>query len=172
MTTIEDLAAEVAILRQRVDASESVLAIQALKARYGDLVDQRFSRGSVVDGSLLRRVTTEAATLFTPDGTWDGGPGLGVVSGRDAIAERLRSPTLTFSRHLFLKPSIEVDGDRATARWDLLSPCVRLDGTSCWMCGYEDDEYARINGEWLHRSMRLTTLFMAPVTDGFPRIFA
>jgi SnoaL-like domain len=172
MTTIEELAAEVATLRQLVDTHESVLAIQALKASYGELVDQRFARGSVVDDQTLRRVATEASMLFTPDATWDGGPGLGVARGREAITARLCEPTLSFSRHLFMKPNIQVAGDRATARWDLLSPCRRLDGTSCWMCGFEDDEYERIDGVWLHRSMRLTALFMAPVTEGFPRIFA
>ena len=49
MATIEELAIEIASLRQRVNASESVLEIQKLKARYGQLVDQRFSAGAVVD---------------------------------------------------------------------------------------------------------------------------
>jgi hypothetical protein len=40
------------------------------------------------------------------------------------------------------------------------------------MCGFEDDEYARTEGIWLHRSMRLTTLFMAPVAEGWTRILA
>ena len=154
MPTIEELAGDLAALRRRVEAAEAVLEIQALKARYGELVDQRFRRGEVVDA------------------VWDGGPGLGSVTGRDAIAGRLASPRLAFSRHLFVKPRIEVDGERATARWDLLSPCRRPDGTSYWMCGYEDDEYRRIGGAWLHHSMRLTTVFMSPVGEGWSRIFA
>jgi hypothetical protein len=40
------------------------------------------------------------------------------------------------------------------------------------MCGYEDDEYARIDGVWLHRVMKLTTVFMSPVTDGWSKILA
>jgi hypothetical protein len=170
MPTIEELAHELDTLRRRVDGTESVLAIQSLKARYGELVDRRFSGGEVVDAPTLGGLADEAADLFTEDGTWDGGPGLGVATGRPAIADRLRRPTLTFSRHFFLKPRIEVDGDRATARWDLLAPCRRSDGTSYWMAGYEDDEYRRVDGEWLHRSMRLTTIFMSPVGDGWSRI--
>lgn len=172
MTTIEDLAAEVAALRDRVEASEAVLAVQSLKARYGELVDGRFSRGEVVAGPELRRVSRQAADLFTEDGTWDGGPGLGVATGRQAIAERLANPTITFARHLFVKPSIRVEGDRAWGRWDLLSPCRRPDGSSWWMCGYEDDEYRRVDGSWLHRSMSLTTVVMAPVGEGWTRVFA
>jgi len=170
MPTIEELAEEVASLSRRVDATESILEIQALKARYGELVDQRFSAGGVVDGPRLERIAAEVAALFSTDGVWDGGAGLGTATGREAIAARLRRPTLDFSRHLFVKPRIDVDGDRAWGRWDLLSPCRRTDGTSYWMCGYEDDEYIRRDGAWLHRSMTLTTVFMAPVGEGWTRI--
>jgi len=172
MPTIEDLAVELVELRRRVEAAEAVLEIQALKARYGELVDRRFHTGQMADDATVRRVATEAAALFTEDGTWNGGPGLGIATGRAAIAERLIRTTLTFSRHLFVKPRIAVDGDRATARWDLLSPCRRPDGTSYWMCGYEDDEYQRVDGRWLHRSMALTTVFMSPVGDGWTTILA
>jgi hypothetical protein len=171
MITVEELAAEVAALRVRVMSSESVLAIQALKARYGELVDKRFSRGMVVDATTLADVADQTAALFTADGIWDGGPGLGRAVGRPAIASSLRETTLTFSRHFFMNPRIDVDGATAKARWDLLSPCRRPDGTSYWMSGYEDDEYARIDGVWLHRTMKLTTVFMAPVGEGWTRVF-
>ena len=173
MATIEELAAEVAALRKRVDSSEAVLAIQAMKARYGELVDGRFSAGAVVDADTLADTAERVAALFTADGVWDGGPGLGAAKGRTAIAERLRETTLTFSRHFLMNPRIDVDSDGATARgrWDLLSPCRRLDGSSYWMSGFEDDEYARVDGHWLHRSMTLTTVFMAPVGEGWTKIF-
>ncbi len=171
MVTVEELAAEVAALRKRVVSSESVLAIQALKARYGELVDARFSKGKVVDAETLSHIADAIAALFIPDGVWDGGPGLGTATGRRAIAARLREPTLAFSRHFFMNPRIVVDGEQAGARWDLLSPCRRAEGTSFWMCGYEDDGYACVDGVWLHSSMRLTTVFMAPVDEGWTRIF-
>ena len=132
------LHAELATLRRRVDATESVLAIQQLKARYGDLVDQRFVRGAVVEGHRLDALAAQIAALFTEDAEWDGGPALGVATGRDAIAARLASPTVSFSRHFFVRPVIDVDGDRATGRWDLLAPCTAVDGSSYWMCGVED----------------------------------
>jgi hypothetical protein len=172
MATIDELTAEVAALRARVEGTEAVLAIQALKARYGELVDQRYAAGGPVDESTLGRIADELATLFTPDGTWDGGAGLGQAVGRRAIAARLRKPTLSFSRHLFVKPRIRVDGDRAVARWDLLCPCRLRDGQSYWMCGYEDDRYVMTDGVWLHEEMRLTTLFMAPVAEGWTKILA
>ena len=172
MPTIEELADQVEGLRRRVDAAEAVLQIQALKARYGDLVDQRFSGGELVDADTLQVVARAAADLFAADGVWDGGSGLGRQVGRLAIAARLAEPTITFSRHLFVKPNIKVDGDRAWGRWDLLSPCRRPNGSSWWMCGFEDDEYARIDGIWLHRTMTLTTVFMGRVDQGWSKILA
>jgi hypothetical protein len=174
MPTIEELAAEVAALRRRVEATESELELHWLKAHYGELVDRRFVAGRVVDPDTLRHVAEEVAALFTEDGTWDGGPGLGTVTGRAAIADRLSAPTLDFSCHLFVRPRIDVgaDGETASARWDLLSPCRRPDGSSYWMCGYEEDTYLRVDGRWLHRSMRLTTVFMAPVGEGWTKILA
>jgi hypothetical protein len=163
----EDLGAEVADLRHRIDDLEGVLAIQRLKARYGDLVDRRFSKGGLVDAKTLARVTDEVARLFTEDAEWDGGPALGRVAGRPAIADRLRHPTVAFARHFFLNPRISVDATKGTGRWDVLSPCRTPDGTSYWMTGYEDDEYALVGGTWLHRRMRLTTVFMAPVAQGW-----
>ncbi|MGA2519363.1 MAG: nuclear transport factor 2 family protein [Acidimicrobiales bacterium] len=172
MGSLEDLMTEVAALRTRVAVTEGVLAVQALKARYAELVDLRFSGGDVVDADTLRAVAEAVAALFTPDGVWDGGPSLGAVVGRDAIAARLADPTLVFSRHLFVNPRITVDagGVTATGRWDLLSPCRRPDGSSYWMCGYENDEYALIDGAWLHRSMKLTTVFMSRVGGGWTKI--
>jgi SnoaL-like protein len=168
--TLEELGEEVAALQRRVDVSDSVLTIQAMKARYGELIDQRFVAGSVVDDATLAKVTDAVARTFTLDARWDGGPGLGVSVGRAAIAQRLRETTFSFARHFFMNPRIGIDGDSATARWHLLSPCRRGD-TSYWMCGIEDDEYVRADGEWLQRSMKLTTVFFSPADDAWSKIF-
>lgn len=170
MPTHDELAAEVGRLARRVDECEALLAIQRLKARYGELVDLRYRDGTVAGDPTLARAAEGAASLFTHDAVWDGGPGLGGVTGRDAIADRLRRPTLSFARHLFANPRIEVDGDRARGRWDLLSPCRRPDGRSFWMYGFEDDEYRRVDGEWLIASLTLTTVFLTPVGEGWDPI--
>ena len=169
MVTTDVLLAELAA---RLARCESVLAIQELKARYGELVDLRYSRGRVLAGPELSSVVDRIAALFTPDGVWDGGPGLGRVVGRDAIAARLGQPTLDFGRHFFVNPRIDVDGIRATGRWDVLSPCRRVDGTSYWMAGYEDDEYEMVDGSWRFGSMKLTTVFMTPVGEPWSEIHA
>jgi hypothetical protein len=37
------------------------------------------------------------------------------------------------------------------------------------MAGYEDDEYVRVDGDWLHRSMKLSVVFMAPYERGWAK---
>jgi hypothetical protein len=172
VSTVEELALEIAQLRARVQVTEDTLAIYDLKARYGELVDQRYWRGSVVDPERLDVVSKEISDLFTTDALWDGGPVLGKATGREAIAERMRETTLSFSRHLFVKPRISITGDRATGRWDILCPCKTASGESYWMCGYEDDEYVRVGASvWLHQSMSLTTVFFSSTEAGWDRIF-
>ena len=172
MVTTDELVAELTAVKDRLARCESVLAIQELKARYGELVDLRYSRGRVLAGPELSSVADRVAALFTPDGAWDGGPGLGRVVGRDAIAARLGQPTLDFGRHFFVNPRIAVDRNRATGRWDVLSPCRRVDGSSYWMVGYEDDEYEMVDGAWLFSSMKLTTVVMTPVGEAWSEIYA
>ncbi len=169
---MDELVERLGRLEHRIDEAESRLAIFELKARYGDAVDRRFHRGNLAEPAVVTAAATEASLMFTPDGVWDGGPALGRSVGRDAIAERLARPTLRFSRHLFVKPRLTIDGDTAMGRWDLLVPCLDHDGGATWMAGYEDDTYRRIDGVWLHATMQLTTFFVAPVTEGWGRIFA
>lgn len=166
-----DLEQRVAQLEKRIDAAESVLAIQNLKARYARLVDARYSRGDVIAEGKLAEIAEQIAALFAEDGVWDAGKALGVSRGRAEIADRMRRPTLKFSWHYFLKPEITVEGDRARARWDILSPCTTPDGKPQWMSGFEDDEYIRVDGVWLHQSMKLGVVFMAPHATGWEKIF-
>ena len=171
MGPIDELTRQVAELRVRLEAAEAVQAIQNLKARYAQLVDERYVRGKVAPEEKVAAIAEEIAALFTADGVWDGGPALGVSTGREQIAARMRAPTLVFSWHFFLKPQIHVEGDRARARWDILSPCTTKDGKPHWMVGFEDDEYRRVDGAWLHTRMKLTTVFLAPHETGWQKIF-
>jgi SnoaL-like domain len=171
MGPIDELTRQVAELRVRLGAAEAVQALQNLKARYAQLVDERYVRGKVAPEERVAAVAEQIAALFTEDGVWDGGPALGVSTGRKEIAARMRAPTLVFSWHFFLKPQIHVDGDRARARWDILSPCTTKDGRPHWMVGFEDDEYRREGDAWLHTRMKLTSVFLAPHETGWQKIF-
>jgi len=133
--------------------------------------DARYSRGAQVPAEKLAPIAREISELFTEDGVWDGGRALGVAHGRAEIAARMSEPTLLFSWHYFLKPQIQVEGDRARARWDILSPCTTKDGRPHWMAGFEDDEYRKVDGRWLHSGMKLTVVFLSPHATGWEKVF-
>jgi hypothetical protein len=158
-----------AALALRLRALEDVEAIRRMKARYAELVDARYGKAGPRPPEELARLAGEIAALFAEDAVWDGGAGLGLCRGRDAIRTRMAEPTLLFSRHYFVNPQIEVDGDRARARWELLAPCTLRDGKPAWMAGAEDDEYARVEGLWLHQKMSLRVHFFAPHERGWVR---
>ncbi len=69
-----------------------------------------------------------------------------------------------------MKPRIEVEGDSARGRWDILSPCTTRDGRPHWMAGVEDDEYAKVDGRWLHSRMQLRVVFLAPHDVGWATV--
>ena len=129
----EDLARRVDALERRLRGVEDVEAIQRLKARYGQLVDARYDKKGPKSGPELETLAGQIAALFSADAVWDGGAGLGECRGRDAIRQRFLAPTLRFSWHFFVKPHIEVEGDRAHGSWDILAPCTANDGTPMWM---------------------------------------
>ena len=169
MSELRNLRQTVERLEQRLAAVEDVQAIQNLKSHYGQLADSRYDRNGVVDSDALDRIARDVSTLFSEDAIWDGGSGLGICRGRQAIYERFREPTLKFSWHYFVKPRIDVDGDRARGSWDILAPCTSRDDRPLWMAGSEEDEYVRQGGLWLHSSMKLRVIFMAPHDRGWAK---
>jgi hypothetical protein len=171
MTDTAALERRIAALETRLEAVADVQAIERLKARYAELVDARYSRGAVVEAGKLADVAKQIGQLFTEDAVWDGGRALGLAKGRAEIAARMSEPTLLFSWHYFLKPRIEVSGDTATARWDILSPCTTKDGRPHWMAGFEDDTYRKVDGTWLHQGMKLTVVFLSPHETGWEKVF-
>jgi len=164
-----DRDAAIRALEARVRALEDVEAIRRLKALYAELVDARYADGAVRDRAEVEKLADRIAALFTEDAVWDGGGALGVCRGRAAIRERMAAPTLHFSWHYFVKPRIEVEGDTARGRWDILAPCTTREDRPIWMAGVEDDGYARVDGCWLHTAMKLTVVFMAPHDRGWAR---
>ncbi len=169
MAESKSLEEKVRALESRLRLLEDVEAIRRLKARYGELVDARYARGTVKEPEQLQKLAGEIADLFSVDAVWEGGKALGTCRGRQEIYERFLKPTLRFSWHYFVKPQIRVDGDRATARWDILAPCTTQKGEAHWMAGVEDDEYVRVDGRWLHSRMKLRVVFMAPHATGWAR---
>ncbi len=167
MPTPEELAARVVALEARLAEVEAVQAIEKLKARYGELVDGRYGSEGPKSADEVGEIADEIVQLFSEDAVWDGGENLGVWTGRDAIRKRFVDPTLQFTLHYFMNPRIEVEGDRAKARWDVLALITFQNGKPGWMTGVEDDEYVKVDGRWLHSRMKLSVTFMVSHERGW-----
>lgn len=163
----EGVEARLAQLEARVAELEGHAAILDLKSRYGALADARYTRKGPKPPAEVERVADEMAALFTEDAVWEGGGPLGTATGREAIRERFAAPTLHYAWHFFVKPEIEVRGDRARGRWDVLALMTTTEGRALWMVGVEHDEYARVDGRWLHSRMQLESQLMAPYDRGW-----
>lgn len=158
-------------LESRIRRIEDIEAIRHLKARYAEYADEKYTddhrRKSQEE---LDRIGRLQAGLFTEDAVWDGGEHFGTYRGRDAIFGFVRKGGWSFAMHYFLNPRIDVDGDRATARWMLWQTCTLTEGdTPCWMAGIEDDEYERTPEGWLMSRMtfrlKFQTRFDIPWTE-------
>ena len=156
-------------LEERLYQLEAANQIRNLKAEYGMLVDDRYTRRGPREGPELDALAERIGELFTEDAIWDGGAGLGRCEGRAAIIERMRKPTLQFSWHYFVKPNIRVMGREANATWDLLAPCTTANGQAMWMSGTEHDQYRFVGDRWLHSDMKLRVVFLAPHETGWAR---
>ena len=156
----DSLERRIEALEARVRAAEDVQAIHRLKTRYAQLVDARYTRKGPKPPEAIEPIARKLCSLFAADAIWDAGGALGTCQGHD-------NPTLHFSWHFFVKPHIEVDGDRAHGSWDIFSPCTTTEGRAMWMTGVEHDEYVRQGNVWVHQSMKLDVVFMAPYDRGW-----
>ena len=132
--------------------------IKQLKARYCAFADQDYDPDGI-------------AGLFVTDGIWDGGP-FGRHEGRAAIHAFFSgvSKVISFVDHYATNPLIEIDGDRATGRWDLWAPIVKEpEPVACWIMGKYVDVYVRTSDGWLFESLTLDVRALSPYDEGFAR---
>ena len=157
--TAPDIAAELAELRNRVDALESREQIQILRNRFHDHVNaNRWA---------------EIADLFTHDAQLDYSY-LGQASGRAEIGGFFgdmpaRLPVdggLPFVRQFVHGHSVTTDGDTGTgASWLLATPIY--DGQSFLFCGRFTDTYRRVDGSWLFAAVVLEISYSVPLAEGW-----
>jgi len=171
MATLEELEKKIQRLEKSLQVLEDLEAIKKLKAQYAQLCDDKYdSRTMTAKGEPeTDSVARDIANLFTEDGVWDGGEKFGVARGRQAIYERFKGAAFRFAVHYFVQPQITIDGNRARARWYLWQAATLQDNTAVWMAGFEDDEYIKIDGQWLQSHMKVTILFLTPYEEGWAK---
>jgi hypothetical protein len=157
--------AQIEQLTQRVERLEGARAVRKLQRAFGFYVD--------------RGLWGEAADLFADDGTIEIGID-GVYQGKARIREYLMrlhggQEGLIYGQlneWVTLQPAISVaaDGTTATARWRDLGMLGQYKQHAEWRDGIYENSYARENGVWKIRSLRLYVNFLAPYERGWARL--
>ena len=142
-------------IERRLRVVEDVAAIKNLKAQYCAYCDEGYN-------------TEGIAGLFVEDGVWDGGGPDRYYQGRDAIRSFFAeaSNLYSFALHYVFNPIISVDGDKAHGRWYLFMPATLPDGNrAIWNAGRYEDDYVRINGEWMYQTLRIAERYFTTSFD-------
>lgn len=147
-------------LEDRLERLEHREAITELRAEYCYRIDSRDWDGY--------------AALFTEDASLDFGP-IGTYDGREAVrhfAEHVVGEEHPFLAHMVHNPLIEIDGERATGQWYFEVPCTFKDGSAGWIQGVYDDEYRRVDGEWLFVEVVADFNYFAAYEEGWAETVA
>ena len=140
---------QVRALAERVEQMESIDAIRALRARYHELVNEDA-------GNRLYE-------LFAPDASVAYG-GRPEVRGRDNIRAFFASFPVQTARQFIHSHIVQVQDDRGTGSSYLDGRPVR-DGKSFYVVGRFDDEYIRLDGQWLFQRVTLSVHYMIEAAE-------
>lgn len=149
-------------LAKRIQILEDKDAIQELKVTWCRLAD------AAIAGDESK--WDEILSHFTEDVTADFGP-MGQFKGKAAL-EKIYKETIpeimTFSAHMILNSIIEVDGDTAKGSWYFFVPATMAGiNKAAWAKGSYEDEFVRVDGRWMWKSLKGETDFMTPFDEGW-----
>jgi SnoaL-like domain len=151
-------------LDTRLQYLEDIEAIKHLKARAGRLADQKYTPDHHKrPQEEVDEIAWQQARLFAPDGEVMLGPGK-FARGHQALFENFRHRPWRFALHMYYCPIIDHHGDRASGQWVFW--CLATDETTnapLHVAGYIQDEYVKLDGNWLFQSTRLN----ARLSTGF-----
>ena len=98
---------------------------------------------------------------WAPDGVWT--MLRGSIQGREEIGAKWTEIMKTFPAvvHVYYNGTCELDeaSNTGTGRWYVGEFFTRPDGETNTLYGYYDDEYVRVDGEWLFANRTLEALY-------------
>ena len=135
-------------IERRIQNLEDLEDIRTLQATYGHYVDKGWAGKEM----YIEKLTE----IFTEDALWEA-PEAGVLAnGHKEIIESFKSfdAKNKFFIHSFTNPIIEINEDKATAKWILFSPAIDGKKVICMLASYDND-YVRTKDGWRIKSLRL-----------------
>ena len=140
---------QVQALNAQVERFDSIEAIRTLRARYHELVNEDA-------GPRLYE-------LFAPDAAivYGGRP---EVRGRENIRAFFATFPVQSARQFIHSHVVDVQGDRGTGFSYLDGRPVR-DGKSYYVVGRFDDQYIRLDGQWMFQRVVLSVHYMIEAAE-------
>jgi hypothetical protein len=128
-------------LEQTIQRLADIEDIKQLKARYASACDDDYNPDKL-------------APLFAEDAIWDGSI-MGHAEGREGIREffAAASSLVPFAVHQVSNPLIEIE------------PMV-LGEQALWLSAVYEDQYVRVDGQWLYQHLKLNIRMLTPYEEG------
>ena len=158
------LAEQVQQLQARLGEVESKAAIEQLMVAYMAAADRTEDKGEHI------------AALFTSDGRWEsvgphGNPGWAAV-GRPALVTKFdrNVDRMPFAAHFLTNTAVTLDGDTAVGRWMYFQACTYRGDQPLWIAGSYENDFRRVDGEWLISHLRVHNFFTTPFDQGWVKV--
>ncbi len=148
-------------LARRIERLESEKEISKLNFKYVWLAD-------------VPKDADAIAACFTEDAIWEGVGEFDeyLSTGREEIRQLfLDVPNqLPFTAHFVTNEVIDIapDGNRAHGQWHILEMATLRDNCAqVWLVAWYENDFERVDGEWLISHVRLVNTFVAPYEEGW-----
>ncbi|CAN5232223.1 hypothetical protein BH11ACT7_BH11ACT7_14340 [soil metagenome] len=148
-------------LLSRLDDLESRQAIHGLMVSYMAATDAKEDKG------------VRVARLFTEDGRWQsvgphGNPEWAAI-GRPALVKKFdrNVERMPFSAHFVTNPAIDITGETARGQFMYFQACTYRGDQPLWIAGSYDNDFRRVDGQWLVSHMRVHNFFTTPFDKGW-----
>jgi ketosteroid isomerase-like protein len=125
-------------------------AIRTLTASYTDAIN----RADIDDIAAMYDDDAVFTMMDRPD-----------VVGRSAILDTLRATVARYQLIMQLLHSgvVQIDGDRARARWQVTELQITIDGQSRFIAGRYEDEHIRRDHGWMFARRTFTARYLGDV---------
>lgn len=159
--TTGDTSDDLTSILARLDGLESREQINGLMTSYMAATDAKEGKGEKV------------ARLFAEFGRWQsvgphGNPDWAAV-GRPALVTKFdrNVERMPFSAHYVTNGAVQLSGDTARGQFMYFQACTYREDQPLWIAGSYDNEFVRVDGQWLFSHMRVHNFFTTPFDQGW-----
>jgi hypothetical protein len=77
---------------------------------------------------------------------------------------------MPFAAHFVTNADVRLDGDHAVGQWMYFQACTYRADQPLWIAGKYENDFERVNGEWLISHLRVHNFFTTPFDQGWVKV--